>query len=67
MAILIFNSTQLIKHIEIYNTLGELIYNENFAEGKYNFTFNHNEWIAGIYHLKICSDKETIIKKMIIK
>jgi len=51
-------------NIEIYNTLGGLIYNASLVKGKNNFTLNNSQ---GVYLLKATSEKTSMYMRMVIQ
>ena len=51
-----------VDDIEIYNMLGEKVYND-----KYGTAINISDLPEGIYIIKVVSNKETIVKKLIVK
>lgn len=60
--------TELIK-LELYNLLGqkaETLINNVLTNGTYRFPFENNELPSGIYYLKLSSENQSQIKKLII-
>lgn len=60
--------TELIK-LEVYNLLGqkaETLINNVLAPGTYRIPFENNELSSGIYYLKLSSENQSQIKKLII-
>ncbi|MCL1850514.1 MAG: C10 family peptidase [Bacteroidetes bacterium] len=54
--------------VEIYNMMGQNIYNENLTgfSGNYHKTINIESWAEGIYFLKITSSNGISVKKIIV-
>jgi hypothetical protein len=55
-------------NLEVVNTMGRqvaILVNAEQDEGVYKVVLNTAEWSAGIYYLRIVTDKETAVKKML--
>lgn len=53
------------KTISIYNSLGELVYNQEIH--KNSFTLSTADWAKGLYSCNIKSNQQTISKKFIVR
>jgi hypothetical protein len=55
-------------NLEVVNTMGRqvaILVNAEQDEGVYKVVLNAADWSAGIYYLRIVTDKETAVKKML--
>jgi hypothetical protein len=63
--ILYVNSTERVKQISIYNTIGQLIYSTNNTAG--SFKYNLNGKTIGYYIVKVITDKNVSSEKVFVK
>ncbi|MDO5760825.1 MAG: T9SS type A sorting domain-containing protein, partial [Bacteroidota bacterium] len=52
-----------LKQVELYNTLGQMVYQRQISGDNYNFTYSH----AGAYIVKVTANNETKSQKIVIK
>jgi hypothetical protein len=59
------NSTETVKQISIYNTMGQLIYTVNNPKGLFKYSLNGNT--TGYYIVKVITDKNVNSEKVFVK
>jgi hypothetical protein len=59
------NSTDAIKQVSIYNTIGQLIYTVNNPQGSFKYSLNGNS--TGYYIVKVITDKNVNSEKVFVK
>lgn len=59
------NSQTAIQKIEVYNIIGELIFEKQFADIKNDFQFDMLAFSNGIYMVKVRADNKTFTEKII--
>lgn len=55
-----------IEQIEIYNTSGKIIWEENSRLNK-SLKLNVGQWAAGVYFVKLYVDNQSVVKRFVIK
>jgi hypothetical protein len=60
------NSQTAIQKIEVYNVIGELVFEKQLNELKNNFNFDMLAFNNGIYMVKISADNKTFTEKIIL-
>ena len=63
--ILYVNSTERVKQISIYNTIGQLIYSTDNTAGSFKYNLNGNT--IGYYIVKVITDKNVSSEKVFVK
>ncbi|HLG33771.1 MAG TPA: T9SS type A sorting domain-containing protein [Bacteroidia bacterium] len=55
-----------VESIEIYNALGQQVYNSSLISQNSSLSIDVSQWHAGIYFVRARSDKEIITKKIVL-
>jgi hypothetical protein len=68
VTILFDNSTAASTKIAIYNTVGQLVYENNQVNAAYNrLTVNTSNFEKGVYFVNMLQDNRTITKKLVVQ
>jgi hypothetical protein len=63
--ILYVNSTEKVKQVSIYNTIGQLIYSSDNTAGSFKYNLNGNK--IGYYIVKVITEKNVSSEKVFVK